>query len=136
MPRLRDPRIWLLLGLALSWLVMLVMMWSEFWTMPAPEVLQRERMVRAPTLESLRAHVLQSAGELLVLLLLLWPGRVYVLRLAVSTAGLILYAVLSAPIALTSVQQVHRRWLSGVIIVLLVTMLVVLGRAAVRGLRR
>lgn len=136
MPRLRDPRTWLLLGLLLSWIAMLILMRIEFWTLPAPEALQRERMVRLPTMQTLRTSAVQSAVEFLVLALLLWPGRAYGVRLALTSAGLLVYYVVSAPMAITSVEQVHRRWLAAVAVVLLLATVGIFLRAAVRVLRR
>jgi hypothetical protein len=135
-PRLRDPRTLLIIGLLLSWIVMLLLMRSEFWTLPAPEALQRERMVRPPTMQDLLTLALRSAGEILVLILLLWPGGGYAVRLSLTAVGLILYFVATAPMALTSVEQIHRRWLAAVAVVLLVATILTLLRAAVRALRR
>lgn len=135
MPRLRDPRTLLIIGLVLSWIVMLILMRSEFWTLPAPEAVQRERMVRPPTMDSLLTRAGRSAVELLLLTLLLLPGRAYAVRLALTTVGLILYYVLTTPMAITSVEQVHRRWLAAVAVVLLVATILTLSRAVARALR-
>jgi hypothetical protein len=135
LPRLRDPRTWLILGLVLSWLAMLILMRHEFWTFPAPEVLQRERMVRAPTMQSLVTNAVRSGVELLLLTLLLWPGRAYAVRLATTTAGLIPYYVLTTPLGITSVDQVYRRWLAIVALVLLLATILTVSRVTVRMLR-
>jgi hypothetical protein len=135
-PRLRDPRTLLILALLLSWVALLLLMRSEFWTVPPPEVLERQRMVRPPTMQDLRALALQSAAETLTLTALLWPGRAYTLRLGLAAGGLVPYFILTAPLALTSVEQVHRRWLAALTLVLVAAAVLLLARAAFAALSR
>jgi hypothetical protein len=101
-------------GLVLSWSVMLVRMWSAFWRLPSPELLERQRMVRPPTFASLRWEIAQSAVELVILGVLLWPGwrRFYLLRLLTAGIGTLAWFLLTPPLAITSVQRVHRTWLA------------------------
>jgi hypothetical protein len=120
----------LLLG---SWIAMLALMRIEFWTVPPPEALARERMVRLPTPETLRGTALRSTAEVALLLLATIPGRAWVSRVALAGGMLALYFVLGAPLSVTSVEQVHRRWLALVALALLAT---AAGAALVRLARR
>ena len=125
-------------GIALGWLAMVALMWKRLWTPPPPEVLQAPRMVQPPTPGRFGRAVAASAGELATLLLLLWPGwrRLYGLRLGVAAVGLSAWFLFTTPLGLSSVEQVHRRWLALVAAVLLLTAVVLLLGTAARALGR
>jgi hypothetical protein len=122
-------------GLVLSWSVMLVRMWSAFWSVPSPELLERQRMVQPPTFASLRWEIAQSAVELAIIGLFLWPGwrRFYLLRLLAAGTGTLVWFLLTPPLAITSVQRVHRRWLA--LVGALLVLLAVLGMVWAGGVR-
>jgi hypothetical protein len=127
---------WLVFGgLLLSWFVMLARMWSAFWSVPSPELLERQRMVQPPTFASLRWEIAQSAVELVILWLLLWPGwrRFYLLRLLTAGIGTLAWFLLTPPLAITSVQRVHRTWLA--LVGALLVMLAILGLVWAGGMR-
>jgi hypothetical protein len=135
MARFFRPKSMLLGLLALSWPVMLALMWQAFWTVPPPEVLEQTRFVQPPTFGSLRHTVLLSAAELAALALWLWPGRHYVPRLLFSPILLSLYFIFTTPLGLTTVDQVHRRWLALWILLLGLIALLVALRSVVRWYR-
>ena len=108
-------RILLFTGIAVSWAVMLTYAWTAFSTLPSPERLETSRMARIPTLDVMRGLAARSAAELAVLLALAWPApRRYTTRLVVAVLALPVWFLATAPLTLTSVQWVHRRWLAAV----------------------
>ena len=133
--RRSDPRYWFLALLVISWLVMLVLMWREFWTLPSPELLERRREVQPPTMRSLFGSVVRALAELAVLLVLLWPGRLYRTRVAGTALLLVAWFVFTVPMTISSVEQVHRRWLAAVFLALPVVLLASLAAALVRRFR-
>lgn len=137
-PASGSPWRWALpAALVVGWIAMIGWMWSEFWTAPPPEALERERTVRLPTLATFRAEVGRSAVELAFFALAAWPRwrRALPLRLlAAGTAGAIWFVV-SAPLALTSVELVHRRWLAAMVAAFLLLGMASALVAGVRALR-
>lgn len=134
--RLRNARVLLIMLLVVSWVVMLALMWRQFWTPPPPELLEQGRMVRPPTLAALGMVVVWSALELAVLTTLLWPGRYYRPRLAMTAVLLVPYFIFTTPLGINSVEQVHRRWLALIAALLLAGVAVSAVMALVRALRR
>jgi hypothetical protein len=122
-------------GLVLSWSVMLVRMWIAFWSVPSAELLERQRMVQAPTFATLRWEIAQSAVELAILGFVLWPGwhRFYLLRLLTAGFGTLAWFLLTPPLAITSVQRVHRTWLA--LVGALLILLAILGLLWTGGVR-
>ena len=113
--------------LALSWLLMLGLAWRAYQTPPPPEVLEGPpRMVPPPTPASLARILTLSITELGALLLVLWPRwrRGYTVRLWLAAVGTVLWFIATVPLGLTTVVQVHRRWLAGVAALLLVAALI------------
>ena len=110
----------MLTALGLSWAVMLALMWAAFWRLPSPELLQRQRLVQPPTLASLAWEALLSALERAAFVALLWPrwARFYAARLAAAVLGGALWFVLTTPLAISSIERVHRRWLALVVLAL------------------
>ena len=88
-------------------------------------------MARIPTLGAFLVMVARSAIELLGVIVLTWPRvRLYGRRLAVATAGLLLYFLFSAPLSLTRMEWLHRRWLATVILLLLLALMLELALRA------
>lgn len=110
----RNFRWIVLAGLVLSWVVMVTVMAAEFRAVPAADVLQRHRMVQPPTAATFGVEVAASALALVFACLVLWPGwaRLYRTRLLTTGAALALWFLLTPPLAITSVQRVHRSWLA------------------------
>jgi hypothetical protein len=118
---------WGLLGLVVgTWPLTVVRMWRALWTLPSPELLQRERLVDIPTVATFWSLVLASGAELAVLVLLLWPRweRGYPYRLLAASLGTFLWIVVTAPVGITSLQRVHRQWLLLVVALCLAAFLV------------
>lgn len=113
------------MALILSWLVMLLYAWSAFATFPSTERLERSHMAAIPTLATVAWLVVRSALELTVLLALLWPWsrRYYALRTATAALLLPVYFLLTAPLTLTLVEWVHRRWLAAVELALIAVLI-------------
>lgn len=111
----RFVRALLCVALFISWLVMLRYAWQAFSSLPSPERLEQSRMARIPTLGAVGWLAVRSACELTVLTALTWPvRRRYATRLAVAAVLLPLWFVATAPLTLTIMEWVHRRWLAGV----------------------
>lgn len=102
------------LGLAVSWVILLPFLWSAVTTLPSPERLDQSRTVAIPTLGSFLRVMAVSAAELVAALLIIWPAwrRAYTLRLFGAAALLGVWFVFSAPMSLTRLEWVHRRWLA------------------------
>ena len=113
------------IALILSWLVMLLYAWSAFATFPSAERLERSHMTSIPTLATVGWLVVRSALEMSVLLALLWPWsrRLYALRTATAALLLPVYFLMTAPLTLTMVEWVHRRWLAGVELALIAVLI-------------
>jgi hypothetical protein len=105
---------------------MVFRMWQALWTLPSPELLQRERLVDIPTVATFWSMVLASGAELAVLILLLWPRweRGYPYRLLAASLGTFLWIVATAPVGITSLQRVHRQWLLLVVVLCMAAFLV------------
>jgi hypothetical protein len=129
---------WAVLALiAASWPLMVARMWIALWTVPSAELLQRERLVRIPTVETFWHQTLVSGAELVVLVALLWPRwrAGYPIRLLTAGAGTFLWIVFTAPMGITSLQRVHRQWLLLVVGVCATALLLGFAAGILRRLR-
>jgi hypothetical protein len=127
-------RLGLTLLLVLGWLLLLPLLWNAFSTLPSAERLAESRMARIPTLQAFLFIAGRSAAELLGVLALTWPrSRLYATRLAATTAGLLVYFLFSAPLSLTRMAWLHRRWLALVLLTLFAALVIEL---IVRAARR
>lgn len=119
------PRILFCLGLVITWVIMMAYAWSAFSTMPTPERLETSRMSRIPTLDTLTWLGARSALELAFLVGLAWPAaRRYAARLFVGLIALGGWFFATAPLTLTGVEWVHRRWLAAVWLAFLLALIV------------
>jgi hypothetical protein len=109
----------LLVGI--SWLVLLVLMWRAYRTVPTAEQLADARHVRPPLPADLLVNFLSSTVEAAVLLILLWPqwARRYILRVTAGLIGLVVWFFVTVPLDLNTMEWLHRRWLALMILVLL-----------------
>jgi hypothetical protein len=122
------------LGVALSWLVMLLFAWSAFATLPSPERLGQTRMVPIPTLRSVLLLLLRSGAEALVLLGLLWPwsSQAWTRRCAAAAVLFTTWFITTTPLSLSALDWVHRRWLALVTAAAIVTFMASVIARAVR----
>jgi hypothetical protein len=130
---------WALLALlAAGWLVMAYAMWRAYWVLPSPELLQRQRMITPPTLGSVGRLVLLSLLELAVLSAVLWPRweRFYATRLFAAAVAGAAWFLFTTPLAITSVQRVHRIWFAVMVVLLLISWLAALAVGTLDRLRR
>lgn len=125
-------------ALLLSWILLLPLLWQAFATVPSAERLQQSHMVRIPTLQTLWLQIGLSALELSVLLAVLWPlaSRRYLARLWAAALGSTAYFLFTAPLSLTTLEWVHRRWLAAVALGLLLSALLASAGALLRRSRR
>lgn len=132
------PRTLFCLALVISWVIMMAYAWSAFSTMPTPERLETSRMSRIPTLGTLTWLGARSALELAAMMGLAWPAaRRYATRLFVALIALAGWFFATAPLTLTGVEWVHRRWLAVTWLAFLLALLVtVAGRMFAAGARR
>jgi hypothetical protein len=102
-------------ALILGWLYMLLRMWSAFATFPSAERLEQARLVAIPTLGTLALLGLRSSVELAAVLALTWPwsARLWILRVWSAALIVAIYFVATAPLGISAVTWVHRRWLVG-----------------------
>jgi len=102
------------LALALSWVILLPLLWSAVSTLPSAERLEQTRTVPIPTLASFLRVMAVSAAELAAVLLVTWPGwsRAYTARLFAAAMMVGVWFVMSVPMTLTRLGWVHRRWLA------------------------
>lgn len=122
--------------LAVSWPVMLGYAWSAFSTVPSPERLATSRMVRIPTLDTVRWITLRSLAELAIILALVWPARrAWTARLLLAVLGLAIWFLMTPPLSLTTVAWVHRRWLAVVWLLLVLALAITLTLRAARARR-
>lgn len=111
----RTLRIGVCAGLVLSWLVMLLYAWSAFSTVPSAERLEESRMTQIPTLFTFGMLALRSVVELIAVLALVWPAaRLYLTRVLFAAIALAAYFLATAPLTVTLMEWVHRRWLAAV----------------------
>lgn len=131
-------RLALTLLLALSWLVLLPLLWQAFATLPTPERLEQSRMARIPTLGSFLYTTGRSALEFAALLALTWPRpRLYASRLAFASVALLGWFLYSTPLNVSRMEWLYRRWLALAVLALLLALLVeVLARLARKAVRR
>jgi hypothetical protein len=134
----RNLRLFVWVALILSWLIMLLYAWSAFATFPSTERLERSQMAQIPTLTTVALIVLRSGIELSVLLALLWPWsrRFYELRVATAAVVLPIYFLMTAPLTLTRLEWVHRRWLAVVELGLLAVLAAAFAAAVFAWIRR
>lgn len=101
---------------------MLLLAWDAFTTVPSAERLAESRMAAIPTLTTMLWMAARSAMEVAVLMVLLWPwnARRYATRAFICALVLPAYFLFTTPLSLTSVHWVHRRWLAGLEVLLLV----------------
>lgn len=106
---------------ALSWLVVVYLMWRAFRTLPTPEELADARAVRPPLPVDFYVNLLTSAGEALFLIVVLWPtwARHYILRAIGALLALIVWFFATVPLDLNTMEWVHRRWLAFLVLLLL-----------------
>ena len=118
------PRILFCLALAISWVIMMAYAWSAFSTMPTPERLETSRMSRIPTLGTLTWLGARSMLELAAMVALAWPAaRRYATRLFLALIALAGWFFATAPLTLTGVEWVHRRWLAAVWVTFLLALI-------------
>ena len=117
---------WALAGIvAGSWVVLAVMMWRAFHTLPSAEQLADAREVRPP----LPADLLLNMGKSLVVAVLLigvlWPGRgrYYLLRAGIAFLALVAWFLMTVPLSLNNMEWLHRRWLAFMVVLQLFTLL-------------
>ena len=136
----RIGRIGLAAAIAVSWLVAVPVMWHAVTTVPSAQRLQAmsSRIMHVPSPTTFLRTSGQSLVELLVLLLLLWPfwRRLWLTRLLVAFLALGTWAVLTMPLELTELEQVHHQWLVGCDVALLLAMVVTLLARIVGAVRR
>lgn len=127
-------RLALTLLLAVSWLILVPLLWRAFSTLPTPERLEQSRMAPIPTLQSFLFVTGKSALELGVVLVLTWPrAQLYASRLVVALLGLLGWFLFSTPLSVSRMEWLHRRWLALAVLALLVALVIEL---AVRLARR
>ncbi len=135
----RSGRIGLTLAIAASWLAAVPLMWRAVTTVPSAERLQAmsSRIMHVPSPTTFLRTGGQSLVELLLLLLLLWPfwRRLWLTRLLVAFLALGTWAVLTMPLELTTLEQVHHQWLVGCDVALLLAMVVTIGARVWRAIR-
>jgi hypothetical protein len=136
----RSGRIGLAAAVAASWLVAVPLMWRAVTTVPSAQRLQAmsSRIMHVPSPTTFLRTAGQSLVELLVLLLLLWPfwRRLWLARLLVAFLALGTWAVLTMPLELTTLEQVHHQWLVGCDVALFLAMVVTLLARIVGAVRR
>ena len=142
MPWDRRPlaRILLVLALALGWAVAVFFMWKAVTTLPSAERLRvmSSQIMHVPTPRTFLRTAGQSLLELLALVLLLWPGwrPLWLIRLLVAFLALGIWAVLTVPLELTRLEQVHHQWLVGCDVALLVAMAATIVSRIFQAIRR
>lgn len=131
-------RLGIWLGLILGWLVMLLYLWAAFATLPSAERLEHTRMTAIPTLRTVALLGARSAVELAVLLVLLWPwwARFWALRLLAAALLFAVWFIATAPLTLSSIEWVHRRWIAAMSVVLLLSWIIVVTAGLTRAARR
>ncbi len=137
--RTRLGRILLVVLLVLGWLVAVPLMWHAVTTVPSAARLQAmsSRIMHPPGPATFLRTAGRSLAELLVLVALLWPGwrRLWLLRLLVAFVGLFIWAVVTMPLELTELEQIHHQWLVGCDLAILLAMVVTVGARLVEAIR-
>ncbi len=143
-PAPRSPaglrgRILLDAALVVSWLVSVPYMWKSVTTVPSAARLQAmsSRIMQVPSPTTFLKLTGQSFVELAVVVALLWPWwrRFWLARLVLAFLGLALWAVVTVPLELTDLEQVHHRWLVGGVGLVLIAMLATIVARFVGALR-
>jgi hypothetical protein len=139
--RTGHARLWRLLVwcvLVIGWLYMLLRMWDSFATFPTEERLEHSRTVAIPTLQSLALLMGRSAIELAVVLALTWPwaARRWAARAWAAALLLAAWFIATAPLTLSGVMWVHRRWLAATALFLAVAGTVSAAAWVIRRIRR
>lgn len=110
-------RVLLVASLTIAWLVSIPFMWKSVTTVPSAARLQemQSRIMHVPSPTTFLRTTGQSFVELLVLVLLLWPGwrRFWLLRLLLGFLALAFWSVMTVPLELTELERVHHAWLLG-----------------------
>ncbi|HEX6558283.1 MAG TPA: hypothetical protein VF021_02455, partial [Longimicrobiales bacterium] len=98
-PRIR-PRLGYLVMLALSWIVLVVLMWQAFRTMPSAESLRDARHVPPPLPGDFVRYVVESLAQLILVTAMLWPWwrRHYIWPGLAVTLALMAWFILSVPL--------------------------------------
>ena len=109
-----------------SWLLLIVLMWRAYHTLPSAEQLADDRHVRPPLPADFLMNVMQSLAVTLLLIAALWPGSTwrYLLRVAVALIALVAWFLMTVPLDLNTMDWLHRRWLALMIVLLLLTLIV------------
>jgi hypothetical protein len=113
-------------AIALSWLVLVVMMWRAYHTLPSAEALADARAVRPPLPADFLFHGAQSFAVAVLLIAGLWPraARRYILRVTTGLCALVAWFLITVPLDLNTMEWLHRRWLALIILLLLLTLMV------------
>ena len=115
-------------ALVVLWLVAVPLMWHSVSTVPTAERLQQmtSRIMHVPSPRTFLRTTGQSLVELIVLLAVLWPWwrRFWLWRLLVTFLGWAIWAVVTMPLELTELEQVHHQWMVACDVLLFVGMVV------------
>ena len=111
---------------AATWIVLVIWMWREFHTLPSAEALADDRKVRPPLPIDLYRNLATSFGELIFMIVILWPGSAkrYVGRAAIALLAMIAWFIATVPLDLNQMEWLHRRWLALMVVLLLVVLIV------------
>lgn len=108
--------------IAASWIVLVILMWRAYHTLPTAEELADARRVRPPLPMDLYTHIGMSFGEMLVMVLLAWPReRYFLLRVILAAIALIIWFFATVTMDLNTMEWLHRRWIAFVVLLLLLT---------------
>lgn len=115
----------LVIGIAASWVVLVVLMWAAFRRLPSAEELADARHVRPPLPADFIINVAESGGVTALLIAILWPRTAwrYILRTCIALVVLATWFLMSVPLDLNNMEWLHRRWLALMIVLLLFTLL-------------
>ena len=104
----------------------MIWMWREFHTLPSAEALADDRKVRPPLPIDLYRNLATSFGELIFMIVMLWPGSAqrYVGRAAIALLAMIAWFIATVPLDLNQMEWLHRRWLALMVVLLLVVLIV------------
>lgn len=106
---------------ALSWVLLALMMWRAFRSVPSAADLADARHVRPPLPVDFYANLAISAGEAVFLSLMLWAGRSrrYTMRAVLALLALVVWFFATVPLDLNTMEWLHRRWLASMAFLLL-----------------